>query len=105
MKSIRLLAMSMLALFASGCMTQTIHQGNVFKDDSVWLVQEGDSRFKVENILGSPALKDILHPNVAHYVEKYHDPDTGEKYVRGIDITYDDALRVISIRRFGFENN
>lgn len=105
MNRLKLTLSLLLIALASGCMTQTIHQGNVFKENSTWLVQEGDTRFKVESILGSPALKDTLHPNVVHYVEQYHDADTGEKYLRGMDITYDDALRVKSIRRFGFETN
>lgn len=105
MKRIRLTLAVLLPLLASGCMTQTIHQGNVFKDDKVWLVEEGDTRFKVETLLGSPALTDSLHPNVVHYVEQYHNHDTGEKYLRGVDITYDDALRVKSIHRFGFDTN
>jgi len=86
----------------SACMKYVTHQGNVLDPNKVFQIREGDSEFHVETLLGKPVLKDTLHPDRAIYVEDYRNPDTGEAYKRGIEITYDEALRVIHIRRFGF---
>lgn len=93
-----------LGLIASGCMKQVRHQGNHIDANSVWLIQEGDSRFRVETLLGTPMLIDPLHANKVRYVEEYNNPETGEKYTRSVSIVYDDALRVQSIQRQGFDN-
>jgi len=92
-----------LVLSLSGCLTHVTHQGNVLDPNKVSQIWEGDSKFHVETLLGQPVLKDTLHPNRALYVEDYRNPDTGETYTRGIEITYDKALRVTHIRRFGFD--
>jgi len=60
-----------LLLMLGGCMHHVIHQGNVLKPALVDAIQEGDSRFHVESVLGSPVLNDVLHPNRAVYVEWY----------------------------------
>lgn len=101
----RLLAPLLLfsALAMGGCMSHPIHQGNVMKADNVWMIQVGDTRFRVESLLGTPAIQDPLHPNRVHYVEEVDNDDTGEKFTRGVDIEYDDALRVKSIHRYGFD--
>jgi outer membrane protein assembly factor BamE (lipoprotein component of BamABCDE complex) len=90
-------------LALAGCMSHPIHQGNVMKADNVWAIQEGDTRFRVESLLGTPAIKDPLHPNRVHYVEEVDNDDSGEKFTRGVDIEYDNALRVKSIHRYGFK--
>jgi outer membrane protein assembly factor BamE len=107
--TIRLIAVALLLTTAS-CRTYEIHQGNVLKDENVWAIQVGDSRFKVESLLGSPALKDPLRPNRVRYVEDHRnieeDEDTGiteEEKLRAIEITYDEALRVKKIDYFGFK--
>jgi outer membrane protein assembly factor BamE (lipoprotein component of BamABCDE complex) len=107
--TIHLIAVALLLTTAS-CRTYEIHQGNVMKDESIWAIQVGDSRFKVESLLGSPALKDPLRPNRVRYVEDHRnieeDEDTGtteQEKLRAIEITYDDALRVKKIDYFGFE--
>ncbi len=106
MSRLATLALLITLLFsATACMKHEIHQGNVFKDENVWLVQEGDSRFRVETLLGSPAIEDTLHPNRVTYVEDHKNADDEPDSLRRIDITYDDALRVIKIERFGFDQN
>jgi len=90
-------------LILSGCMHQVLHQGNVLKPGLVASIQEGDSRFHVESVLGSPVLKDDLHPDRAIYVESYNDPNTGKSFLRRVTITYDHDSRVASIKDFGFK--
>ncbi len=90
-------------LILSGCIQQVLHQGNVLKPELVVGIQKGDSRFHVESVLGSPVLKDDLHPNRAIYVELYHNPDTGKSFLRRVVITYDHDSRVASIKDFGFK--
>jgi outer membrane protein assembly factor BamE len=94
-----------LLFSTTACMQYEIHQGNVLKDDSIWLVEEGDSKFRVESLLGSPAIEDVLHPNRVTYVEDHRNSETDPDILRRIDITYDDALRVKKIEHFGFEQN
>lgn len=90
------------ALALGGCMHEPVHQGNVLKPNAVAAIHEGMTRFAVEQLLGTPVLKDALHPDRAVYVEYFEDEQTGKTVARGIDIRYDDALRVKSVRRFGF---
>ncbi len=93
--------MASLLIF-SGCLQTVIHQGNVLKPDLVASIQRGDSRFHVESVLGTPVLKDDLHPNRSIYVESYKNPDTGESFLRRVEIIYDQDSRVVSIKHFGF---
>lgn len=103
-RSIRALLMLLaIAAGTSGCLPIVIQQGNVLDPQKVESVQVGDTRFSVETLLGTPVMHDIMHPNKATYIEEYSDPKTHKHYIRGIIITYDDALRVASIHRFGFK--
>jgi len=90
-------------LILSGCLQHVMHQGNVLKPGLVAGIQEGDSRFHVESVLGTPVLRDDLHPNRSIYVESYKDPDTGESFQRRVEIIYGKGNHVDSIKRFGFE--
>jgi len=96
-----LIIATLLAL--SGCLQHVLHQGNVLKPGLVAAIQEGDSRFHVESILGTPMLKDDLHPNRSIYAESYKNPDTDESFQHRVEIMYDKVGRVDSIKRFGFE--
>lgn len=90
-------------IYLPGCLKHPIHQGNVLNPDAVFRIGEGDTRFEVESLLGEPILKNTLHPNRVTYIEDFEDPETGKRQTRGLDIVYDDALRVVRIRRFGFD--
>lgn len=102
-----LLAAALLSTAA--CRTYEIRQGNVLKDENVWSVMVGDSKFQVESLLGSPAMKDPLHPNRVRYVEDHRnikekdDGETEKEQLRTIEITYDEALRVKKINYIGFD--
>ncbi len=91
----------MLAL--SGCLQHVLDQGNVLKPGLVAGIQEGDSRFHVESVLGTPVLKDDLHPSRSIYVELYKNPDTGESFQHRVEITYDQDSRVATIKSSGFK--
>jgi outer membrane protein assembly factor BamE (lipoprotein component of BamABCDE complex) len=93
-----------LLLTLGGCMHHVIHQGNVLKPALVDAIQEGDSRFHVESVLGSPVLNDVLHPNRAVYVEWYKNPETGQSFKRRVIIYYDRSERVDRIERVGFDD-
>ena len=95
------------ALFAllSGCMSVPIHQGNRLNENETYLIKEGDSKFTIEQALGSPALHSVLHPNRVTYYEEFEDEASGEMRKRGVEVTYDNALRAKTIRRFGFEDS
>ncbi|HIP07023.1 MAG TPA: outer membrane protein assembly factor BamE [Mariprofundaceae bacterium] len=93
----------LIGLLSAGCIKQKIHQGNVIDTDSIWIIQEGDTRFSIESEMGSPAIVDSAHPERALYIEDFYDEETGERYTRGVEIVYDEAFRAQSIRRFGFE--
>ena len=86
----------------SSCVSAPIHQGNVLPPEKVYQIREGHTRFQVESILGTPVLEDALHPNRVVYIEDVDDDETDELFLRGIEIRYDEALRVKSLRMFGY---
>jgi len=88
----------------AACMQFVSQQGNVLKPKKVAQIQVQDSRFEVESLIGTPVLKDDMHPNRAIYMEEYNNPDTGEKFQRRVEIIYNESGRVKSIKRFGFDN-
>ena len=92
-----------IALVNTACVDKIIHQGNVIDPDSIWIIQEGDTRFSVEYEMGPPAIKDPAHPERVLYIEDVYDEETDEEYTRGVEVTYDKAWRVTDIRRFGFK--
>jgi len=97
------IAVAMLLPLTS-CMNFVTHQGNVLKPAKLADIRVNDSRFHVESVLGTPALKDDLHPNRSIYVEDYENADTDTAYQRRVEITYGSSGRVKSIKRFGFDN-
>jgi len=103
-RTLQLLALALLLSTAS-CRTYEIHQGNVLKDENIWSIMVGDSKFQVESLLGTPAMTDPLHPNRVRYVEDHRNiEDEKEKEkLRTIEITYDEALRVKKINYIGFD--
>ncbi len=100
---IRSTLLALLTLL-SACVYEPVHQGNRINVDEARLIQEGDTKFRVEQALGTPVLKDSLHPHRATYIEQFEDEESGDIKTRSIEITYDEALRVKNIRRFGFDN-
>lgn len=101
MLRVTLLLATLLTL--TGCISKSIHQGNIINPDSIWIIQEGDTRFAIESEMGSPMIQDSSHPEIALYIDHYFDEESGEKYTRGVEVIYDKAWRAKSIRRFGFE--
>ncbi len=95
---------ALLTLLLTGCLREPIHQGNRLDANEVYQIKEGDTKFTIEQTLGTPALHSIMHPNRVTYIEEFEDEDTGELRKRGVEITYDDAKRAKTIRRFGFED-
>lgn len=94
-----------LLLPLSACLQFTTQQGNVLKAETLANIHKDDSRFHVESQIGTPVLRDDLHPNRAIYIEDFIDPDTDEKYQRRVEIIYSEAGRVKSIKRFGFNDS
>ncbi|MDX8387420.1 MAG: outer membrane protein assembly factor BamE [Ghiorsea sp.] len=90
-------------IFITGCIKKDIHQGNVIDPDSIWIIQKGDTRFAIEAEMGTPMIQDSSHPERALYIEYLENEEAGEKYTRGVEVTYDKAWRATNIRRFGFE--
>jgi len=94
---------AVLAALLSACLYEPIHQGNRIDPNEAYMIQEGDTKFRVEQALGTPVLTDVMHPDRASYVEQYEDEESGDIKTRSIIITYDKALRVKHIQRSGFE--
>ncbi len=103
MKRITLIFGLLLAVPVAGCMQHVMHQGNVLKPELIVQIKEGDTRFRVESLIGTPVLDDVLNPNRATYIEDYDNPDTGEAYRRSVEIIYDDANTVTRITTSGFK--
>lgn len=89
----------------TACLQFVTQQGNVLKPEKLAGISLEDSRFHVESLIGTPVLKDDLHPNRAIYLEDYNDPDTDKKYQRRVEIIYSEAGRVKSIKHFGFNGS
>ena len=104
MKRITLLFVLLLAVSGSGCIQHVMDQGNVLKPDLIVQIKEGDTRFKVESLIGTPVLEDVLNPNRSMYIEDYDNPDTGEAYRRSVEIIYDEANTVTRITITGFRD-
>jgi len=98
------IAAAIVLLPLASCLNFATHQGNVLKPAKLADVHVNDSRFHVESLLGSPVLNDSLHPNHAIYVEDYSNDDTDKQYQRRIEITYSEAGRVKTLKKFGFAN-
>jgi len=94
---------ALLSLLLAGCLHEPIHQGNRLGEGKINLISKGDTKFSIEQKLGTPVLSSILHPNRVTYFEQFEDEQTGVMHRRGIEITYDDAWRASQIRRFGFD--
>ncbi|MDX8391480.1 MAG: outer membrane protein assembly factor BamE [Mariprofundaceae bacterium] len=93
---------AIMLLSLASCMHFATHQGNVLKPAKLLDIRISDSRFHVESVLGSPVLKDELHPNHAIYIEDFKDEETGTEYQRRIEIIYSGSGRVKTINRHGF---
>jgi len=89
----------------SACLSHPIHQGNDLDPFTVQQIQEGDTRFRVEKILGTPVLIDTFHPNRSIYIEDVDDEDTGKKFRRQVIIEYNEMNRVKAIKRVGFDSS
>ena len=96
-----LLALALMLL--SSCMHEPIHQGNRLDEKKVFQVKKGDTKFHVEQILGTPMVHNVMHPNRVTYFEEYEDKESGKTIRRSVEITYDDALRITQINYSGFE--
>ncbi len=103
----RLLQLAALGLLLplTACLQFVTQQGNVLKAEKLAGIHKDDSRFHVESLIGTPVLRDDLHPNRAIYMEDFIDPDSGETYQHRVDIIYSEAGRVKSIRRYGFDGS
>ena len=96
--------LALCALLLGGCLHEPIHQGNRLEIGKILRINEGDTKFQVEQALGSPVLDHALHPSRVIYYEEFEDEESGDLLKRGAEITYDDAWRVKSIRHFGFKS-
>jgi outer membrane protein assembly factor BamE (lipoprotein component of BamABCDE complex) len=85
------------------CFYEPIHQGNRLDQNKVFQIKEGDTKFHVEQVLGTPMVNSVMHPNRVTYYEEYEDKEGGKTIRRSVEITYDDALRVTQIKYSGFE--
>ncbi|MDX8389793.1 MAG: outer membrane protein assembly factor BamE [Mariprofundaceae bacterium] len=101
MKPILIYTLLLLTLI-SGCLKREIHQGNVLEPEKVLQIREGDTRYRVEALIGTPVARNVLYPQRASYIEDYVNPNKGERYRRGITIEYDRSGRVESLHRYGF---
>jgi len=93
-----------LSTLLTACLHEPIHQGNRLDGNEIYLIQKGDSKFSIEQKLGSPSLNNTLHPNRATYYEEFEDEESGKLLWRSVEIVYDSALRAQKITRAGFED-
>lgn len=87
----------------TACHNRIIQQGNVLQEDKLEQIKIGFSKFRVETLMGSPAMNDPLHPHHVYYIEQYKNPEKDEAFIRRVEIVYDKALRVTAIHRFNMD--
>jgi len=97
------LLLAITAILLGGCVYEPIHQGNRLDEKKVFQIKTGDTKFRVEQILGTPMLHSTLHPNRVIYYEEYEDKKNGNLIKRSVEITYDNALRVTQINHSGLQ--
>ncbi|MBF0280989.1 MAG: outer membrane protein assembly factor BamE [Zetaproteobacteria bacterium] len=97
------LACAGVAMATTACMKHPMHQGNVLDDQDAQVVHVGDSQFRVETILGSPAIIDSLNPRHVFYIEDVYKPETKVHYKRHIEIYYTPTLLVDRVNLQGFD--
>ncbi len=100
----RIVTALLLALSLAACYKPIIHQGNIIREDKLSQISQGDSRFRVETLLGSPAVVDRLHPRTVYYIEQLEDHENNRAFIRRVTIVYDRALRVQRIHKAGFDS-
>ncbi len=100
--TMRIIPAALLAMLLGGCLHIPVHQGNRLDANEINLIRTGDTKFTIEQKLGSPALNNLMHPHRVTYYEMFEDEESGEMRKRGVEITYDSAWRASKIRRFGF---
>jgi len=98
----RLITIALITLLAS-CTGEVIHQGNRLDINKANTIQVGDSRFRIEQLLGSPVLHDALHPDRSVYFEEYQLEVRGELHKRRVIVRYDSAGRAANIDRTGLD--
>jgi len=104
-KQLLLISGLVMLLPLAACYKVSTQQGNVLKAENLARIQLQDSRYQVESLIGTPVLRDDLHPERAIYVDEYNNPDTGEVRQRRVEIIYNESGRVKSIQRFGFDKD
>ena len=67
-----------------------IQQGNVLAEDAVAQLKPGMSKAQIQQLLGSPTLKDVFHQNRWDYPYQYIEGPTGEKQVVLFSVFFDD---------------
>ncbi len=103
MRTLMITMAASASLLLSACLHEPIHQGNRLDANKIYQITEGNTKFTIEQKLGSPALNNTLHPNRVTYYEEFEDEESGKLLWRSIEIEYDDALRAKKITRTGFE--
>ena len=93
----------LVAMLLCSCFYEPIHQGNRLDQNKVFQIKEGDTKFHVEQVLGTPMVHSVMHPDRVTYFEEYEDKESGRLIRRSVEITYDKALRVIQINYSGFK--
>ena len=67
-----------------------VQQGNVLSQDAVSQLKVGMNQAQVQQLLGSPTLKDVFHKNRWDYPYQYLEGPTGEKQVVLFSVFFDD---------------
>jgi outer membrane protein assembly factor BamE len=96
--SVRILAMVAVAGMLAGCLGERdpelsgfhfpykvgVHQGTVISKSKVANLRLGMNKEQVQQVMGSPPVVDMLHPDIWTYVDLEH---TGNKYKRRKAVT------------------
>ncbi len=86
------------SLFLSACAYKIdIPQGNVITQSQVDQLRPGMSANKVRYLLGTPLLKDPLHPNRWDYVYSFQ-KGGGPRFIQHLTLFFDDQERLAALK-------
>jgi outer membrane protein assembly factor BamE (lipoprotein component of BamABCDE complex) len=105
---IRVSAVALSALLASGCATNHAHKGAVIDPQLASAIQPGvDNKASVQKVLGTPTLAGQFTPNDWYYISRdtnrlaFRNPSVSRQLV--MLVRFDQAGNVASIQRTGKE--
>ncbi len=103
-----ILLLPLAALCLSACEPTVAERGNMVDPDKLAQVKTGDTKDDVAKLLGSPTTIGSFDENYWYYMgqrteqEAFFDPEVTDRRI--VEIDFDEADKVASVKQFGKDN-